>query len=283
MALDTPYARERAAAEDAARAAGAFIRSHAGRLGADAVRDKGVNDLVTFVDEGAQRLIEERLLAAFPGDAVLGEEGAVEPVAPASEGRRWIVDPLDGTTNFMHGVPPYAVSLALQDGPALVVGVVYDVTYDELYVAERGQGLTLDGRRAKVSETRALAASLVATGFPFRDHRYVRGYLEAFEAFIRATRGVRRHGSASVDLAWVACGRFDGFFEAGLAPWDSAAGVLLVEEGGGRITGLPDGADPVFSGGLVASNGRVHEAMCRAAAPLGEAYRAVGGRAGLRG
>jgi len=284
MTDSSAYARERATAEAAAREAGAFIRRHAGGIDPAAVRDKGHHDPVTFVDEEAQRLIAERLHAAFPGDGLLAEEGADEPaIAPTSEGRRWIVDPLDGTKNFSRGVPPYAVSIALQDGPALVLGVVLDVAHDELFSAVRGHGLTLDGRPVSVSETDALGASLIATGFPFRDYRYVRGYLEALEAFMRTTSGVRRPGAAAVDLAWVACGRCDGFFEAGLAPWDSAAGVVLVEEGGGRVSGLPDGADPVFSGGIVASNGRLHAAMMEAAAPLGAAYAAVGGRLGLLG
>jgi myo-inositol-1(or 4)-monophosphatase len=274
----TPYARERAVAEAAARAAGALIRRHAGALGPGTVRDKGLHDLVTFVDEEAQRLITGHLRAAFPADAVLAEEGADERAAPVGGGRRWIVDPLDGTTNFTRGVPPYAVSIALQDGPELVLGVVFDVAHDELFMAERGQGLLLDGRPAAVSRTGTLGASLLATGFPFRDYRYVEGYLETFEALMRTATGLRRHGAASVDLAWVACGRFDGFFEAGLAPWDVAAGCVLVAEGGGRVTGLPEGANPVFSGSLVASNGRLHAAMTAAAAPLAAAYAAAGGR-----
>lgn len=275
MPAVTPYARERAVAEAAAREAGAFISRHAGRLGADAVRAKRLHDLVTFVDEEAQRLITARLRAAFPTDDLLAEEGGDACAHPVADGRRWIVDPLDGTTNFTRGIPPYAVSIALQDGVALVLGVVLDVAHGELFVAERGQGLWHDGRPAAVSETSTLEESLVATGFPFHDYRYVQGYLAAFEAFMHAARGVRRHGAAAVDLAWVACGRFDGFFEAGLAPWDTAAGCVLVEEGGGRVTGLPDGTDPVFSGGLVASNGRLHTAMAEAAAPLGEAWGSV--------
>ncbi|MDX1421223.1 MAG: inositol monophosphatase family protein, partial [Rubricoccaceae bacterium] len=210
-------------------------------------------------------------------------EGAdEETIAPVAEGRRWIVDPLDGTTNFTRGVPPYAVSIALQDGAALVLGVVLDVSHDELFSAVRGQGLRLVGAPASVSETHALDGALVGTGFPFRDYRYVAGYLKAFEAVVRSTRGVRRPGAAAVDLAWVACGRYDGFFEAGLAPWDVAAGRVLVEEGGGRVAGLPDGTDPVFSGGVVATNGHLHDVLAAAAAPLGAAYAAAGGRAGLR-
>jgi myo-inositol-1(or 4)-monophosphatase len=272
------YARERAVAEAAAREAGAFIRAHAGTLGAEAITQKGVHDLVTVVDREAEALVLRHLRAAFPADAVLAEESAAGADLGASDaGRRWIVDPLDGTTNFTHGVPPYAVSIALEEAGRLVVGVVYDVPHDELFAAVRGGGLTRNGAPAGVSDTARLDDALIATGFPFRDFRYLDGYVAAFRAVAQATRGIRRHGAASVDLAWVACGRFDGFFEAGLAPWDAAAGVLLVEEGGGRVEGLPAGAHPVFDGGLVVSNGRLHAALREAAAPLGAAWAARSG------
>ena len=189
-------------------------------------------------------------------------------------GRVWIVDPLDGTTNFTRGVPPYAVSIGLQVDAVGVVGVVLDVSSGELFAATRGEGLTLDGAPAQVSETALLDDALVATGFPFRDYGYVEGYLATFERAIRATRGVRRHGAAAVDLAWTAAGRFDGYLEAGIAPWDVAAGIVLVEAAGGRVTGLWDDADPVRSGGIVASNGHVHDALVRLGQPLGEAFRA---------
>ena len=271
-----PFETERRVAEDAARAAADFIREYAGAVTARDVRSKSVHDLVTFVDEGAQRIILDHLARAFPGDTVLAEEGGGE-TAPR-EGRLWIVDPLDGTTNFLHGVPPYAVSVGLQIDAVGVVGVVLDVTSGELFAATRGAGLTVDGVPARVSETASLDAALLATGFPFRDYGYVEGYLAAFERAIRATRGVRRHGAAAVDLAWTAAGRFDGYFEAGIAPWDVAAGVVLVEAAGGRVTGLWDGADPVRTGGIVASNTRLHADIERLAAPLGAAYREASGQ-----
>lgn len=269
---DHDYAHERDVAEAVARDAGALIRLQAGHFNTDSIREKRIHDLVTDVDEAAERLIVERLQEAFPEDAILAEESAGERIEPHA-GRRWIIDPLDGTTNFMHGVSPYAVSIALQDGGEGVLGVVYDVPHDELFVAVRGQGVTVNGVPGQVSETETLENSLIATGFPFRDYRYVEGFLETFETLIRTTRGLRRHGAAAVDLAWVACGRFDGFFEAGLAPWDTAAGIVLVQEGGGTVSSLPSGYDPVFDGGLIASNGRIHGGMVRAAKPLGTAYR----------
>ena len=164
-----------------------------------------------------------RLNEAFPHDDVLAEEGASGAIDAAIEERRWIIDPLDGTTNFTHGVPPYAVSIALQDGPQLVLGVVLDVAHDELFVASLGEGLRVNGTSAGVSDPATLDESLLATGFPFRDYRYLDAYLDVLGQVARSTRGIRRHGAAAVDLAWVACGRFDGFFEAGLAPWDTAA------------------------------------------------------------
>ena len=269
-----PFHAERRAAEDAARAAAAFITPHAGGLDATDLRAKTTHDFVTFVDEGAQRIVLAHLAAAFPADAVLAEEGGREADL-ADAGRQWIVDPLDGTTNFAHGVPPYAVAIGLRVDGRAAVGVVLDVSSGTLFSAAEGEGLTVDGVAAGVSTTDALDDALVATGFPFRDYRYVDGYLATFERAIRSTRGVRRHGSAAVDLAWTAAGRFDGFFEAGLAPWDVAAGVALVEAAGGRVSGLWDGADPVGTGALVASNGRLHDALLDVAQPLGAAYRQV--------
>lgn len=268
-----PFDSERAAAETAARAAAAFIRQHAGGLATDDVRAKGTHDLVTFVDDGAQRIVLDHLRRAFPSDEAIGEEGAEDVAKRLGRGRVWIVDPLDGTTNFTHNVPPYAVSIGLRVDGRGAVGVVLDVASGELFSASVGDGLTVDGVPARVSDTTRLDDALLATGFPFRDYRYVEGYLQTFEAAIRSTRGVRRHGAAAVDLAWTAAGRFDGFFEAGLAPWDIAAGVVLVEAAGGRVAGLWDGADPVATGGLVAAAPGVFPALAEIVRPLGEAYR----------
>lgn len=271
----TSYTEELALAEKAARAAGAFIRKHAGGIGDAAIRDKGVHDLVTFVDEEAERIIRTHLLEAFPDDTFLGEETATNRIERKVDGRRWIVDPLDGTTNFIHGVPPFAVSIALQDGDDLVAGVVYDVSHDELFAAEIGRGLVVNGRAATVSKTDDLSEALIGTGFPFREYDYMGGYSEALAYFMREARGVRRAGAAAVDLAWVACGRFDAFFEAGLAPWDLAAGVVLVMAAGGCVSGLPEGSDAVFDGGIVASNALLHQPMQFGSAPLARAYGAA--------
>ena len=263
---------ERRAAEAAATAAAAFVRQHAGGLDAGALRRKGTHDYVTFVDEGAQRIIVDALRRSFPDDAIVGEEGATGAEA-LDRGRVWIVDPLDGTTNFAHGVPPYAVSIGLRVDGRGAVGVVLEVASGELFSAATGAGLSVNGRPATVSATDRLDDALVATGVPFRDYRWAEAYLDSFDAVMRSARGIRRHGAAAVDLAWTAAGRFDGFWEAGLAPWDVAAGVVLVEAAGGRVAGLWDGADPVTTGGLVAAAPGVFDALARAVAPLGPGYR----------
>ncbi len=265
----TRYAAEREVAVEAAQEAAGLTRRRAGAVGAEAVRAKGTHDYVTEVDDAAQQRIVGRLRRAFPNYAVLAEEGAdVRAVPPRAEGHRWIVDPIDGTTNFMHGVPPYAVSIALQREAQIVVGVVLDVAGGDLYTAIRGGGLHVNGAPAGVSAAAALAGSLLATGFPYRNLGHVEDYLHVLGRLMRTTRGVRRHGSAAVDLARVACGRFGGFFETGLDPWDVAAGLLLVEEGGGRVTDYRGAANPVFAHQMLASNGRIHDALLDALAPM---------------
>jgi myo-inositol-1(or 4)-monophosphatase len=246
----------------AARRGAGVIREHAGRL--DQVRAKGANDFVTATDEAAQDAIVETLHDAAPTDEVIAEEGTdLDAHESALEGRRWIVDPLDGTTNFMHQVPPYAVSIALQERDAIVVGVVLDVTHDELFTAVAGHGTQLNGRPVGVSQTAAFADAFVATGFPYRRFEHTEQYLAVLDRVLRVARGVRRHGSAAVDLARLACGRFDGFFETGLQPWDVAAGTLLVREGGGRVTDYRDtgGVTPLYDRQVCATNGRLHTSL----------------------
>jgi myo-inositol-1(or 4)-monophosphatase len=267
------YHKERDAAVEAARAAARLIRARAGRLGHGAVRDKGVHDLVTEVDEEAQRLIIEILKDAFPDYGVLAEEGADDGVpATAGDGHRWIIDPIDGTTNFTHGVPPYAVSIALQHGEEMVVGVVLNAAHEELFTAIRGRGAYANGARIRVSETEKLDRSLLTTGFPYRAFGHVDAYLELLRYLFQAARGIRRPGVASIDLAYVACGRFDGFFETGLNPWDIAAGLLLVEEAGGRVTDYKGAGNPSFTHQVLATNGHIHGAMLEAVAGMRDIY-----------
>jgi myo-inositol-1(or 4)-monophosphatase len=257
MTIDRPLEAELRAALAAAAAGAALITA---REGAGRVREKERADLVTAVDEAVERLVTARLRDAFPGDSIVAEEFAP---APASGGRRWILDPVDGTTNFVHGHPFVCVSLALADEDGLAVGVVHAPQLGEVFHAVRGQGAFVNGRALRVSETPSLHASLLATGFPFKAGKgNLDQYMLMVADAIRAARDVRRAGSAALDLAFVAAGRVDAYFEVGLAPWDVAAGMLLVSEAGGRVTGWPgDTADPVDSGRVLASNGSIHQAL----------------------
>lgn len=253
-APSAPFAAELRAALEAASAAAALV---AARAGADQVREKARADLVTAVDEASERLIGERLRAAFPDDAVVGEEFSA---AAVSSGRRWIVDPVDGTTNFVHGHPFVAVSIALADDEGLAVGVLHAPFLGEVYHAVRGGGAYLNGVSMRVSAVGDFSRSLLATGFPFKSGKgRLDAYMRLVADAVRATHDVRRAGSAALDLAFVAAGRVDAFFEIGLGPWDVAAGILLVTEAGGRVTGWPGDAEPpLATGRVIASNGRIH-------------------------
>lgn len=259
----SPYDDVLGVAVAAAQRGAAVVREYAGQH--DQVRAKSTNDFVTEADEAAQTEILAFLEEATPGVDVLAEEGTdSDSYSQTVEGRRWIVDPIDGTTNFMHQVPPYAVSIALQEEDALVVGVVLDVPHGELFTAVADHGLQLNGASAGVSDTDAFSNAFLATGFPYRRFEHTEQYLDVLGTILRDARSVRRHGSAAIDLAWLACGRFDGFFETGLSPWDVAAGVLLVREGGGRATDYRDddsGLAPLFSQQVCATNGAVHRPL----------------------
>lgn len=216
-------------------------------------------DLVTEADRLCEKVIHETLSQAFPDHGFVGEESGEE----RSDSRyRWIVDPIDGTTNYAHGVPLYAVSIALADEQGPLVGVVYAAALDELFTAERGKGAFLNGQRLQVSKAASLEESLLVTGFPYDLGTGELRNLNHFRAFTVRTRGVRRLGSAAIDLAWVAAGRLDGFWELDVHPWDVAAGVLLVQEAGGKVTTLA--GEPfidLYASEIVASNGHIHEAM----------------------
>lgn len=266
---DSPYDSAVTEAVRAARRAAAVVREQAGsRMD---VRDKGRNDFVTKTDEEAQAAAVKALREAFPEDSILAEEGEAPRSTPqVVDGRRWIVDPIDGTTNFMHQVPPYAVSIALQEEDRIVVGVVLDVSHDELFTAVAGHGLQVNGRPASVSRTDVFGEAFLATGFPYRRFEHTEVYLDVLADILRTARSVRRHGSAAVDLARLACGRFDGFFETGLQAWDVAAGVLLVREGGGRVTNYRDnaGLTPLFDQQVCATNHRLHAPLLDHLAPM---------------
>jgi myo-inositol-1(or 4)-monophosphatase len=225
------------------------------------VDKKGTIDLVTEVDLECERMCRTVVAERFPGHDVLAEELSSGPEERASSSHRWVFDPLDGTTNYAHGLPIFCASLALEIDGRAEVGAVYDPTRQELFTAERGVGAFLNGSRLAVSGTDVLVDALLVTGFPYDVHRHTGDLVALFGAFLGQARAVRRLGSAALDLCYVAAGRFDGFWEQHLKPWDVSAGALVVAEAGGTVTGL-DGApfDP-RAAHLVASNGHVHEAM----------------------
>jgi myo-inositol-1(or 4)-monophosphatase len=222
------------------------------------VSHKGAVNLVTEVDVAAEDLIVSSLKAAFPDHAVLAEERH----ADSAPGRHtWIVDPLDGTTNYAHGYPVFAVSVALQVDSEVEFGVVYDPNRNELFAARRGMGATLNGAPIHVSQTFPLGASLLATGFPYDIRTSRANNLDNFNRFALCSQGIRRAGSAALDLSYVACGRFDGFWELKLHPWDCAAGYLLVREAGGLVTNFLGTRGSIYERECIASNRLIHEEM----------------------
>lgn len=249
-----PFAAELRAARRAAAAAAELLVS---RSGAGEVREKARADLVTAVDEASERAIAERIRSSFPDDPIIAEEFAA---AVRSDGRRWIVDPLDGTVNYVHGHPFACVSIAFADERGPAVGVIHAPFLGEVYHAVRGVGAFLNDLPIRVSRVEEPSGALFATGFPFKAGKGDPGeYFRLVSEVLLASHGVRRAGAAALDLAYVAAGRVEGFFELGLAPWDVAAGLLLVEEAGGRVGGWPgDSEPPLASGRVIASNGRVH-------------------------
>ena len=248
---------ERRVAIDAARAAGQLLKRELS--GSRRIAYKGSpTNLVTEMDARVEELIVGRLAAAFPDDAVLGEERGA---STGRSGRRWIIDPLDGTTNYAHGFPAFGVSIGMESAGRVELGVVYDPNLDEMFVAERGHGTTVNDRPLAVSATPTLDESLLATGFPYNIREARDNNLKEYAAFSVRVRAVRRLGSAVLYLAWLACGRLDGYWELRLGPWDVAAGSLLVEEAGGRVTNLTGGALDLDAPSLVATNGHIHSAV----------------------
>src|SRR5215218_6770701 len=250
----TPFAAELAVALEAAAEAAALLAS---RSGADEVREKGRADLVTEVDEAAERAITARIRRHFPGDTIVAEEfsGGVRV-----SGRSWIIDPVDGTANYVHGHPFACVSIAFFDDAGPAMGVIHAPFLGEVFQATRGGGVRLNGRPVRVSAVATGAAALFATGFPFKAGKGdPETYFRLVSDVMLGAHDIRRAGSAALDLAYVACGRHDGYFEIGVAPWDIAAGILMVTEAGGRVTGWPgDTAPPIATGRILATNGAVH-------------------------
>lgn len=225
------------------------------------VSKKGDINLVTEADLASEALIIERIKSYYPKHSILAEESG-EAVLSSGQTWKWIVDPLDGTTNYAHGYPCFAVTIALEHQGEIVIGVTFDPTRDEMFSAEKGRGANLNGRPIRVSETDHLSESLVVTGFPY-NFKGKADFAAHLNKFLTAARGVRRDGSAAIDMAYVACGRFDGFWEEGLNPWDIAAGRLLIEEAGGRVTDYKDLPLNIYTPPICASNGLIHHEMLK--------------------
>jgi len=234
---------------------GAYIKKERGKITAKEISDKSLNNLVSYVDKTAEQMLVSALSQILPEAGFLTEEKTVKQ---ESKSLRWIIDPLDGTTNFLFGLPIYSVSVALAQDEDILVGAVFIPELNELFSATKNGGAYLNNQLISVSKTKTISASLVATGFPYYRFEYMDRYIAMLEKYMRETRGVRRLGSAAVDLAYVACGRFDFYFEFELNPWDIAAGLLIVAEAGGKTSNF-DGKSSAFSGKeILASNGVMH-------------------------
>lgn len=228
---------------------GQFIQGEAAGFSSASIEHKGLNDLVSYVDREAEKLLVTGLADILPEAGFITEEGTVETERKEVS---WVVDPLDGTTNFIHGLPVYAISIGLLQGDKIVAGVVNELNRGECFSAWKGGGAWCNGRQIKVSMVEKLSDSLIATGFPYHDFDRMDDYLAILHEFMKGSHGVRRLGSAAVDLAYVACGRFEGFFEYNLKPWDVAGGIIIVQEAGGTVSDFSGGEDFLFGRQIVA-------------------------------
>ncbi len=250
----------------AARSAGSLINRAARNLDIVAVREKAVNDFVTEIDKEAEQIIIRTLREAYPKHSILAEESGTAHSAGNAD-YQWIIDPLDGTTNFLHGFPQYAVSIALSHKGVITQAVVYDPGNNDLFTATRGAGAYLNDTRLRVSKRLALKTALVGTGFPFKEHQHLDAYMAMLRDIMQHSAGVRRAGSAALDLAYVAAGRLDTFWEIGLAPWDIAAGSLLITEAGGVVGDLQGNDQHMKSGNIIGGNLTLFGQMVKQLAP----------------
>jgi len=230
---------------------GIFIRNERLKFSADRVEIKGKNDFVSYVDKTSEQKIIEALSVLLPDSGFIAEEGTSSKKGAVYN---WIIDPLDGTTNFIHGIPCYAISIALMRDNKLILGVIYEINQDECFYAWEGSKAYLNEKEISVSKSKTLADSLLATGFPYYNYERQDEYMDLLKYFMKHTRGIRRLGSAATDLAYVACGRFDGFYEYSLQPWDVAAGVFIVQQAGGKVSDFKGGDDYIFGKEIVAGN-----------------------------
>jgi len=241
------------------RTVGQFLGKELGKVNQTEIETKALNSLVSYVDKAAEQQLVEGCSQILPEAGFITEEDTI--IDSAEKEWRWIIDPLDGTTNFLHQLPFFSISVALQHHQKTVMGFVYEVNQDELFYAWKGGGAWLNEKAIQVTPTLSMADSLIATGFPYYDFDKTTAYLKMLEQVMKGTRGVRRLGSAALDLAYTACGRFDAYFEYSLAPWDVAAGAFLVQEAGGIVTDFEGETDYIFGRSIMASNPHLAERM----------------------
>ena len=237
------------------KAVGKFIKQEAESLNSSDIEEKGIHNFVTYVDKQAEKIIVTELGKILPEAGFIAEE---DSSLERSDSFNWVIDPLDGTTNFIHGLPPFSISIALLDRSEVIVGVIYEINLNECFYAWKNSPAFLDGNKIKVSQSVDLSSSLIATGFPYYDYSKLPQYMDLLSNLMQSTRGIRRLGSAAVDLAYVACGRFDLFYEYGLQSWDVAAGTLIVKQAGGIVSDFSMNDDYIFGKEIIASNNQVH-------------------------
>jgi myo-inositol-1(or 4)-monophosphatase len=244
---------------DACRVVGDFQLQHFRSVKSEAITDKGLNQLVSFVDVESEKMLVKSLQKLKPDAGFITEEETAQ--GQSHNANVWIIDPLDGTTNFLHGLQVFSISIALMENNVITAGVVYSPAMDEMFCAEKGFGAFLNDNPIQVSKTEDLRSSLIATGFPYYEFQQTQSYLQLLGELMKSTHGLRRMGSAAIDLAYTACGRFDGFYETGLNAWDVAAGALLVEEAGGKVSDFSINQNHLFGKQIVAANPRVYREL----------------------
>jgi myo-inositol-1(or 4)-monophosphatase len=245
-------------AVDTALEAGRFLKMNIGKYKQLERKHGEESNLVTEIDKKAEHLIIEKIKQRYPQHSILGEESGIH--TSGSE-FKWVIDPLDGTTNFTHGLPIFCTSIALEHNGEIILGVIYDPNSEELFTGEKGKGAYLNSRKMRVSDTRSLMESLIVTGFPYDIKKNPYNAVEHFSNVLMESQAVRRLGSAALDLSYVACGRFDGFWEVTLNPWDMAAGVLFVQEAGGKFTNFKGFPSDIYNPNVLATNGRIHDQL----------------------
>jgi myo-inositol-1(or 4)-monophosphatase len=233
-----------------------FIQTEAKKFSSDRIETKGVNNFVTYVDKSSEEMLVESLREILPEAGFITEEKTIDH---QGEQLKWVIDPLDGTTNFIHGIPIYSVSVALMDGEETVIGVVHELNLNECFYAWKNGGAFKDGEEIHVSQAATLKDSLIATGFPYYDFHRMKAYLDSLEYLMQHSHGARRIGSAAADLAYVACGRLEAFYEYSLNPWDVAAGAFILQCAGGKVSDFKGGNKYIFGKELVATNGLIHD------------------------